>query len=320
MLFTFLEDRAMLAAVAALASFLAVGEAWAQSAEPIKIALNDWTGQHISSRIMGGVLARAGYRVDYVEADYLGQFAKLERGDLAIAMEIWATTGTEALEAAVATGNVVNLGETGMIAREEWWFPEYMVEKCPGLPDWQALKADTCAEAFATPETAPKGFYLAGPADWGGFDAERIAALGLPFTPAHAKDEKELFSSLADAYARRAPIMLWLYSPHWAPAFYDGDWVDFPAYQPRCYSDPSWGVNPEAKYDCGKPSGPIWKAAWVGIADKWPGASRAISNFSLSNDEMDAMLLAVEREGKTVAAAVADWLDANESRWRRWIE
>ena len=114
--------------------------------------------------------------------------------------------------------------------------------------------------------------------------------------------------------------MLWLYSPHWAPAFYDGDWVDFPAYQPRCYSDPSWGVNPEAKYDCGKPSGPIWKAAWVGIADKWPGASRAISNFSLSNDEMDAMLLAVEREGKTVAAAVADWLDANESRWRWWIE
>jgi ABC-type proline/glycine betaine transport system substrate-binding protein len=35
---------------------------------------------------------------------------------------------------------------------------------------------------------------------------------------------------------------------------------------------------------------------------------------------MYAMLLAVEREGKTVAAAVADWLDANESRWRRWIE
>ena len=32
------------------------------------------------------------------------------------------------------------------------------------------------------------------------------------------------------------------------------------------------------------------------------------------------MLLAVEREGKTAAAVVAGWLDANESRWCRWIE
>jgi len=135
---TSLENRAMLAAAAALACFLAIGKARAQSTEPIRIALNDWTGQHISSRIMGGVLEQAGYHVDYVEADYLGQFAELERGNLAVAMEIWATTGTEALKAAVATGNVVNLGETGMIAREEWWFPDYMVEKCPGLPDWRA--------------------------------------------------------------------------------------------------------------------------------------------------------------------------------------
>jgi ABC-type proline/glycine betaine transport system substrate-binding protein len=32
------------------------------------------------------------------------------------------------------------------------------------------------------------------------------------------------------------------------------------------------------------------------------------------------MLLAVEREGKTVTAVVDDWLKANENRWRRWIE
>lgn len=91
MSFTFLADRAMLAG-AALAFLLPFGDGWAQSPEPIRIALNDWTGQHISSRIMGSVLERAGYRVDYIEADYLGQFAQLEHGDLAVAMEIWATT------------------------------------------------------------------------------------------------------------------------------------------------------------------------------------------------------------------------------------
>ena len=61
--------------------------------------------------------------MEYVQADYLAQFAGLESGDLHIAMEIWETTGREAMDAATATGNVVNLGPTGMQAKEEWWYP-----------------------------------------------------------------------------------------------------------------------------------------------------------------------------------------------------
>lgn len=160
---------------ASLAAFLPIAGASAESSDPIRIALNDWTGQHLSSRIMGAVLEKEGYTVDYVDADYLGQFAALESGELTVAMEIWATTGTEALGAAIATGNVVNLGETGMIAKEEWWFPAYMIEHCPGLPDWQALTDETCAAAFATPETGPKGYYLAGPADWGAASTRSVS-------------------------------------------------------------------------------------------------------------------------------------------------
>ena len=106
------------------------------------------------------------------------QFAGLKTGDLDVAMEIWETTGREAMDEATATGQVENLGETGMQAIEEWWYPAYMKEKCPGLPDWKALKEPACAEAFSTPETAPKGRYLGGPVTWGGFDEERVEALG----------------------------------------------------------------------------------------------------------------------------------------------
>ena len=69
--------------------------------------------------------------------------------DLDVAMEIWATPGKDAMDEATATGKVDNLGETGMIAIEEWWYPEYMKEKCPGLPDWEALKK--CAGALLLP-------------------------------------------------------------------------------------------------------------------------------------------------------------------------
>src|SRR3546814_4969443 len=127
-------------------------------------------------------------------------------------MEMWETTGREAMDEATATGNVENLGETGMQAIEEWWYPLYMKELCPGLPDWEAL--NDCAEAFSIPETAPKGRYLGGPVTWGGFDDERVEALELDYEVVHAGTDAALFAELESAYQRKAPLLLWIYAPH----------------------------------------------------------------------------------------------------------
>jgi glycine betaine/proline transport system substrate-binding protein len=289
------------------------------SPDPVRLTLHDWTGQLITTQIMGEVLQRAGLNVEYVPADYLAQFAGLKTGDLHVAMEIWETTGREAMDEATATGDVVNLGETGMLAIEEWWYPVYMKELCPGLPDWKALLEPACAEAFATPETLPDGRYLGGPVTWGGFDEERIEALDLPFQVIHAGTDAALFAELESAVQRQAPVLLWVYAPHWAPIKYDGEWVEFPAYTAECYADPAWGDNPDATHDCGKPRGPIWKVAWAGLADKWPSAQSAIEAFSIDNEEMGDMIAAVDLEGQSVEAVVGAWMDANEARWSTWI-
>lgn len=305
-----LATAAMLAALPALAQ---------DSTDPIRLTLHDWTGHLITTQIMGSVLQKAGLNVEYVQADYLAQFAGLETGDLHIAMEIWETTGREAMDAATATGKVVNLGATGMSAIEEWWYPSYMVDQCPGLPNWEALKDPACAAAFATAETAPKGRYLGGPVTWGGFDEERVAALDLPFEVIHAGTDAALFAELESAIQRKAPILLWIYAPHWAPAKFAGDWVAFPEYTAECYTDPAWGLNPTAAYDCGKPFGEIWKVAWAGLAEKWPKAKAAVEKFQIDNAEMGAMITEVDLNGKSVDAVVADWMASNEARWSGWI-
>ena len=311
--------KCALGGVLAGAFFTTAAIAEVESTDPIKITLHDWSGQLINTQIMGAILEEAGYNVEYVQADYIAQFAGLKTGDLTLAMEIWATTGQEALDEAVASGKVVNAGETGMQAIEEWWYPLYMKELCPGLPNWEALKTDECAAAFSTAETAPKGRYVGGPVTWGGFDDERVEALGLPFEVVHAGTDAALFAELESAYQRKAPVMLWVYVPHWAPAKYEGEFVEFPPYSAECYSDPSVGVNPDMAYDCGKPRGPIWKAAWAGMADKWPGAWAAVQSYTLTNDEMSAMVAAVDLEGKSVEDVVDEWMDANEARWTAWI-
>ena len=196
---------------------------------------------------MGEALKAAGNNVEYVQADYLAQFPGLESGDLDVAMEIWQTTGKEAMDASLATGNTVDLGETGMEAKEEWWYPAYMVEKCPGLPNWEALKEPACAEAFSTAETSPEGRYLGGPVTWGGFDEERVEALDLPFEVVHAGTDAALFAELESAYQRKAPFLGWIYTPHWAPIKYEGDWIQFPEYEEACYSDPGLGLEPRRR-------------------------------------------------------------------------
>ena len=287
-----------------------------ESNDPIKLTLHDWTGQLITTNIMAEVLKDAGYNTDLVQADYIAQFAGLKTGDLHVAMEMWETTGRDAMDEATATGKVENIGETGMEGIEEWWYPLYMKERCPGLPDWTAL--NDCTEEFSTPETAPMGRYVGAPVTWGGFDDERIEALELDYEVIHAGTDAALFAELEAAYQRQDPILLWVYAPHWAPSKYQGEWIEFPPYSAECYNDPSVGVNPDMAYDCAKPRGPIWKVAWAGVKDKWPGAYNMIRNFELNNDEMGQMITAIDLEGQKLDAVVADWLANNQSRWKAW--
>ena len=46
-----------------------------ESKDPIKLTIHDWTGQYLTTNIMGEVLKKAGYNIEYVQADYIAQFA-----------------------------------------------------------------------------------------------------------------------------------------------------------------------------------------------------------------------------------------------------
>src|SRR3546814_13823201 len=72
-------------------------------------------------------------------------------------------------------------------------------------------------------------------------------------------------------------------------------------------------------YDCAKPRGPIWKVAWAGVKDKWPGAHAAITAFKITNQEMGAMVAAVDLDGEDLDAVVADWGAENEATWSKWL-
>jgi glycine betaine/proline transport system substrate-binding protein len=302
------------AAVGALAApALAV-----ESDDPIVIPTHNWSSQIVMSHITGNIFEEMGYTVEYVSTDSQAVYEAIRLGDVTLEMEVWEGAFGPAFEAAMEKGGIVDAGDHPAITREDWWYPAYVEEICPGLPDWEALNA--CAEKFAAPETAPKGRFLGGPVDWLKNDSERVAALGMDFTVVNAGSAAALWAELSAAEKRGQPIVLFNWTPNFIEALYDGKFVEFPEYVEGCKDDPSVGPNPEMTYDCGNPAdGYLKKAAWDGMADKWPGAFAVLQKIEFTNEQIAEMAKLVDIDEYEPDEAALVWMEENEEVWQPWI-
>ena len=289
-----------------------------ESSDPIRIIVNNWTSQLVLANISGQLLQKLGYSIDYKSSHTQMQYIALANGDLHFQVEVWEGTMAVPFETQVTRGRIIDAGSHDAITREDWWYPSYVEDVCPGLPDWEALKG--CASKLATPATAPRGRYLAGPTDWEKPDQERVKALGLEIEVVNASEADSLWNELADAFARKEPIILFNWTPNWVEAEYDGKFVDFPDHDPDCEMDPAWGVNPEQTHDCGNPKkGWLKKGVWSGFEEKWPCAFQLISNINFTNRQIAEAAAKVDVAGATTAEAAEQWVKENSAVWEPWI-
>ena len=124
------------------------------SSDPIKIVTNDWTSQVVLSNVVGQVLESQGDHVEFKPSDAQLQFTAIASGDMDFQVEVWEGSMAESFDKSLKAG-AVDYGSHQAVTREDWWYPSYVKDVCPGLPDWKAL--DACAAKFATPETGTKG-------------------------------------------------------------------------------------------------------------------------------------------------------------------
>lgn len=308
---------AVLLATVAVSTFGAHAEA-PESDDPIIIVQNNWTSQLVLSTVVGKVLEDMGYTVEYAPSDSQLQFKAIADGDMHFQIEAWEGSMKAAFEKAVAEDGMVDAGTHAAATREEWWVPDYVAEKCPGLPDWKAL--DKCAEIFATAETKPKGRFVGPPADWGKNYAERVTALGMNFQAINVGQAATLWAELDAAVAKKEPIVLFNWTPNYIEAKYKGMFIDFPEPEgDKCAEDPSWGINPNAVNDCGAPrSGWLKKAAWSGLAEKYPAAWKVLQSIDFSNDQIAAASLLVDVDGMTTEDAADKWIADNSDLIKSW--
>lgn len=290
------------------------GAAFAESDETIRIPINEWTGQHISAHIAGSLFEKAGYTVEYVTAGAVPQFAAMSQGDLDVQPEVWTNNVGEIYPKAVESGDVIVVGSLGLQPQEGWIYPPYMAEKCPGLPDYQALY--DCAQAFAAADTFPNGRLISYPADWGTRTKDVVDQIKIPFNTVAGGSEGAMIAELKSAVATESPILMMFWQPHWLFAEETFDWVKFDPADGECIEESGQSRGNA----CGFQQASIDKVVHKDFAEKWPGAFALFEAMSIDNDTQNALMLEIDQKGRDLEVVVAEWIDANEATWAPWVD
>ncbi len=289
------------------------------SSDPIVIPIHNWSSQIVMSNAVGQIFESMGNTVEYVTTDSQAVYESVRSGDVTLELEVWEGAFGASFRAALEKGGIVDVGDHNAVTREDWWYPMWTKESCPGLPDWKAL--NECAAIFATPETGEKGRFLGGPVDWLKNDQERVDALDMNFIVVNAGSAAALWAEVSAAKDSKKPVVIFNWTPNFVEAVWPGEFVEFPAWVDGCDKDPSVGPNPNATYDCGNPAnGYLKKAAWDGMEDKWPHAYAVLTKISFTNPQIAEMAKFVDVDEMEPEDAAAVWLSANEETWKGWLK
>lgn len=283
----------------------------------IKLPLNNWGSQRVMTYALGTMIESLGQSVEYKNINSHDQWGALPKGLVHIQLEVWQVSMAEDFNRMLQQGDILDMGTHEAIGKEDWWYPNYVEELCPGLPDWQAM--NSCAEIFSTPTSKGKGVYYAGPWDYG--DGDIIRALELNFIIHRFKNDTEVWQELARALKNKDPIILLNWTPNWTDIRAQGKFIQFPTYQVECESDPSWGINKHLTKDCANPSnGWLKKAVWPGLKQQHPCVFQLVKNINLSTKMIAdaAALKVIDKHDEELAAKI--WLKKYHKEVNKWLD
>ena len=308
-------------AACAIACFAGTAQAelQAETQQPIKLAEFNIPDADFITHVYGETLKRAGYNVEYVKADYTAHFTALEFGDIHMSPAIWSST-PDLMNATLESPDVENLGSVGVDIREGWWYPDYVAELCPGLPDWKALLEEGCVEAMSSPEAPGKIRYISAPPDWSPYDEERVKALNLPVDIVPPGTSAAMVATIEGAMQREAPVIGFGFVPHWLYGAGNGQFVNFPTYADDCLTDPAWGENPDEIGDCDLQAGTIFKLAYMPVEDWAPNAIEIFRRFTTTTEAVSQATDDIENGGMSAEEAANKWMSENEDIVQGWLE
>jgi len=268
--------------------------------------------------VIGGIIEDMGGKAEYVPADSQKVYESIRIGDVDISHEVWQSAFGKSFDAARDAGGLLDWGDHVARSLEDMGYPNWVEEKglCPGLPDWEALKAEACWKNFVTPDSGGKGRWLEGPQTWHqDLMPQRLTALGLDanWVVKFAGGADALWAELAAAKKEGRGTIIF----NWTPNFTDGagfTFIDFPPYTDGCRPvDGGSGA-------CGSPDGYLKKA----VSEKWtkthPDAAKMFKKLAFTTGQIGAMAAYVDVDKMSHEDAAKTWLKKNKKVWKKFTK
>jgi len=301
----------------ALAVATASSSAYADSSEPIKIPIKNWSSQIVMAHVIGGIFESMGDNVEYVPVDNQASFEAARVGDITILHEVWQSTMQNAYYNAMEKGGLIDAGSHAAERLEAMGVPKWVIDQglCPGLPNWEALK--DCADNFVTPDSDGKGRWLEGPQSWhGDVMPNRVKGLGLDdkWVVKFAGAADALWAELAAAKKEGRGTIIF----NWTPNFTDAEgftFIQFPPYFDGCRIADGGDMSTTG---CGSPTGWLKKGANYKFPKTHPQAYTTFSKISFTTPQIGSMAALVDVDKMTHEDAAAKWLADNEDVWKPW--
>lgn len=283
---SFLGNVLKTAAIAATALGLAVGAAQAEKKD-LTLAYVEWSDTVVATNIVKTVLEDAGYKVKLVPLSGAAMWQAVASGEADAMVAGWLPATHEAYNAKLKD-KVVNLGPNLSGAKIGWAVPTYVditsiedINKDPAKFGGKVIGIDPGAGLMKASEKAVKDYGLKVKLVEGS-DATMVAAL-------------------KDAYAKKEPIIVTTWTPHWMFAEWDLKYL----------ADPKNVFGGEETVNT---------IVSTKLKTEAPEAYKILDNFNLSLDDEQKVMVENNKPGADPAATAKAWVAANKAKVDAWMK
>jgi glycine betaine/proline transport system substrate-binding protein len=320
------EKRASLRGIIALTGVLmmlfSLGTGQAFARETLVFAEPGWDSGQVHAKISAFIVKNGfGYDTDFIPGETISLFQGLARGDIDISMEIWYDNQKEAIDKAVAAGQVIDLGNNFPDSWQGWLVPTYVIKGDPArgiepmAPDLKSVSdLPRYAKLFKDVEEPAKGRFYSCIAGW---ECEKINEK--KFAAYELNDTFNLFlpgsgaalvASLAGSYKKGEPWVGYYWAPTWVLGLYDMTPLEEPAYDKAVF---------ESTAKCAYPSVAVKIFANAGLTKKAPEVVEYLKKYE-TTQAMANKFLAFMQEEEANTDQAAEWFLKNyEDTWSGWV-
>ncbi len=275
--------RSLLLAAAALPFTLA----HAAGKTPVRIAYVEWSDAVVATNILAAVLRGMGHEVTLTPVSGAAMWQAVASGDADCMVAAW-LPGTHAAYYSKLKDQVDLVGPNVTGARLGWAVPDYApfnsiadLKTQGGLVDNKVIGIDPGAGLMRASEKTIKEYGLDNMTLVEGSDATMVGAL-------------------KDAVARKQPVVVTAWTPHWM----------FAAFKLKYLADPKGTLGGEETVNT---------VARKGLKSDMPDVYAVLAKFRLSLDDEQAVMMQNQAAGTDPAKTAEAWVQANPALVKAWM-